>query len=93
MLHPPLTKSYRKFNPKIKALKRDLNLILSIRGTEGAGNLISLMTSDFQQITVFYSYGFKNVQKMIEMALKLLFLQQNHKNRPADGGFAPRPLL
>ena len=27
---------------------------------------------------------------MIEMALKLLFLSQNHKNRPATRGSAPQ---
>ena len=32
------------------------------------------------------------MQKVIEMALKLLFLPQNHKNRPAAGGFVIRGL-
>ena len=31
-----------------------------------------------------------NVRKMIEMALKLLFLSQNHKNCPAIRGSAPQ---
>ena len=40
-----------------------------------------------------YLYGFKNVQNVIEIALKLLFLQQNHKNRPAAGGSEPQASL
>ena len=32
----PLTKSFRKFNFKIQAFKRVLDLILGIRGAEGA---------------------------------------------------------
>ena len=38
------------------------------------------------------SYGFKNVRNVIEMALKLLFLPQNHKTCPAaEGSAAPPP--
>ena len=32
-----------------------------------------------------YSYGFKNVRNVIEMALKSLFLPQNHKNNLSTG--------
>ena len=45
--------------------------------------LILSMTSEFQQFTYNYSYGFNNAQNVIERALKLLFLPQNHKNRSA----------
>ena len=31
------------------------------------------------------------MQNVIEMALKLLFLLQNHKNHPAAGGLPPGP--
>ena len=43
-------------------------------------------------IFAFYcssSYGFKNVRNVIEMALKLVFLPQTHKNCPAAGGSVP----
>ena len=48
------------------------------------------MTSEFLQVS--YSYGFKKCKNVIKMALKSPFsLLQNHKNRPAAGGSAPRP--
>ena len=36
-----------------------------------------------------YSFGFKSVRNVIEMALKLLFLPKNYKNHSAAGGSLP----
>ena len=51
--------------------------------------------NDFWILAIYccYLYGFKNVRNVIEMALKLLFLSQNYKNRPAAGDSDPRPLF
>ena len=40
-----------------------------------------------------YSYSFKNVRNMIEMASKLRFLLQNNKIRPSAGGSVPQILF
>ena len=84
-----LAKSFRRFNPKMQAFKH-LGLDLKPRGTEEARQFNSF--NDFWILAIYcsYSYGFKNVRNVIEMALKLLFLPQNHKNRPAAGGSAPQ---
>ena len=43
-------------------------------------------------ILIWYSYGFRNLQNVIKIALKSLFLLQNHKNCPAFGGYPPQAL-
>ena len=59
-----------------------------MRGAEGATQFNSFNDFCILEICCTYSYNFKNVRKMIEMALKSLFLLQNHKNCPAAGVFA-----
>ena len=83
--------AFRKFNPKIQAFKHVLDLILSVRGAEVANQFNSF--NDFWILAIYscYSYGFKNVQNVIEVALELLFLLQNHKNRPRLEALTPRP--
>ena len=44
------------------------------------------MTSEFQQITLVIHYGFKNVQNVIEITLKLLFFAAKLQKLP--GGWA-----
>ena len=70
-----------------------LDLKYTVRGAEGAGQINSF--NNFWIFTIYcnYLYGFKNVKNVIEMALKLQFLPQNHKNLPAAGGSAHRPPL
>ena len=69
----PFAKSFKKFTPKLQVFKRVLDLILSIRGGWRARQFNSF--NNFWILTIYcsYSYGFKNKQKVIEMALKLLF--------------------
>ena len=51
--------------------------------------------NDFWILGIYCSYscGFKSVRNVIEKALKSLFLQQNHKNRPAAGDSDPQASL
>ena len=44
-------------------------------------------------ILIWYSNCFKNLRNVIKIVLKLLFLPQNYKNRPAVGGSTPQALF
>ena len=74
------TKSLTKFNPKMQDLqtKEGLNNLNFFNWLSNVKNLV-------------LSNEALNYAKCDRMALKQLLTQQTTKNRPAGGGFAPRP--
>ena len=57
-----------------------------MRGAVGATQFNFFNDFWFLAMYCSCSYTFENVQTVIELALKLLFLEQNYKNCPAVGG-------
>ena len=87
---PPIVKTLRKLTPKIQAFERVFDLTLSIRGVEGARQFNSF--NEFWILAIYcgHSFGFKNVQKVIEMALKLLFFPAKSQKSPSGWGLYPQ---
>ena len=74
----------------MQAFKRVLDLTLSKRGgAEGARQFNSF--NDFLILTIYYSYsyGFKNVRKVIDMTLKSLFFAVKSENSLSDWRLCP----